>query len=159
MRMNEGLDTGEIVRASAEPIAPHDTAGSLHDRLAILGARDIVEALADLRAEGKLSSQPQPSEGITYAHKIDKAEAAIDWREPADLIERRIRAFDPFPGAITVLGTEPIKVWAAGVEGAEERADAAGAVPGQVLACGDDGVTVQCGSGRLRLTALQRPGG
>ena len=113
MRMDEGLDTGEIVRASAEPIAAHDTAGTMHDRLAILGARDIVEALADLRAEGKLSSQPQPSEGITYAHKIDKAEAAIDWREPADCIERRIRAFDPFPGCAFVCGGQSVKLWRA----------------------------------------------
>ena len=153
MRMDEGLDTGEIVRASAEPIAAHDTAGSLHDRLAILGARDIVEALADLRAEGKLSSQPQPSEGITYAHKIDKAEAAIDWREPADLIERRIRAFDPFPGCAFVCGGQSVKLWRA-------RAHTHLSSPaGTVLDIGAGRLVVACGVGAIECLEVQRPGG
>jgi len=98
----------------------------------------------------------QPAEGVTYAHKIEKAESAIDWSQPAQAIGQRIRAFDPFPGASTRLGEETIKLWA----GLPEAGDApAGAVPGQVLVADGAGVTVACGTGRLRLTTLQRAGG
>ena len=97
---------------------------------------------------------PQPADGISYAHKIDKHEAAIDWTEPAPVIERRLRAFDPFPGAIGVLAGEPIKCWRAELVG-----DAAQGAPGQVLAVDERGVVVACGSGALRLTELQRAGG
>ena len=151
MQMDAGLDTGAMLLAESLPIAPDDSSASLHDRLAPLGGRLIVEAL-ELVACGGLASRVQPLEGVTYAHKIDKAEAAIDWREPAAVIERRLRAFDPFPGASGVLGGDAIKCWRGSV------VSASGA-PGEVLAVADDGITVACGEHALRLTELQRAGG
>jgi methionyl-tRNA formyltransferase len=137
-----------------ETIGPEDTTGSLHDRLAALGGRLIVEALAR-EAAGTLTRTPQPAEGVTYAHKIDKAEAAIDWRQPAAVIERRLRAFDPFPGGQTRLGDETVKIW----RGRCVATATNGAAPGTVLSSGPDGVVVACGDGALALTALQSPGG
>ena len=151
MQMDEGLDTGAMLLREALPIRADDTTARLHDRLATLGGRLIVEAL-EIAACGGLRAEPQPAEGITYAHKIEKAEAAIDWSLPAAVIERRVRAFDPFPGASTALAGEAIKVWAA------QLADGAGA-PGSVLDVGDHGITVACGEQALRLTQLQRAGG
>jgi methionyl-tRNA formyltransferase len=154
MQMDAGLDTGAMLLAEALPIAPEDTAATLHDRLAGLGARLIVEAL-ELAACGGLAATPQPGNGITYAHKIDKAEATIDWHLPAAVIERRLRAFDPFPGAATRLGDEVLKCWRA--ELVTRQADAAR--PGEVLAVEPRGITVACGDGALRFTELQRAGG
>ncbi|HWP20022.1 MAG TPA: methionyl-tRNA formyltransferase [Burkholderiaceae bacterium] len=151
MQMDEGLDTGDMLLVEREAIRPDDTTGSLHDRLAALGARLVVEAL-ELAACGGLTRTPQPSEGVTYAHKIDKGEAAIDWRQPAAVIERRIRAFDPFPGATSVLAGVPLKCWRA------EPADGSGE-PGRVLRVEPHGPVVACGEGALRLTQLQKPGG
>lgn len=151
MQMDAGLDTGDMLLVEAVDIAPIDTTASLHDRLAALGGRLIVEAL-ELAACGGLKRKPQPVEGVSYAHKIDKAEAAVDWTLPAVVIERRIRAFDPFPGASAQIGGEPVKLWRAQV------VDASGA-PGSVLAVTDDGITVACGQAALQLTELQRPGG
>ncbi|HJW10938.1 MAG TPA: methionyl-tRNA formyltransferase, partial [Albitalea sp.] len=105
MQMDAGLDTGDMLLSEAIAIAPDDTTASLQSRLAELGGRLVVEAL-ELAACGGLTRTPQPAEGVTYAHKIDKAEGQIDWRDPAELIERRIRAFDPFPGASSTLGGE-----------------------------------------------------
>ena len=151
MQMDAGLDTGDMLATEAEPIAPDDTTATLHDRLAALGGRMIVETLR--RAEtGPLARIPQPADGVTYAHKIEKAESPIDWREPADTIERRLRAFDPFPGAMAWLGGEAVKCWRA------ERAEGSGA-PGDIIDAGDTGITVACGRGALRLTELQRAGG
>jgi len=151
MQMDEGLDTGDMLLIEREPIGPADTTARLHDRLATMGGRMIVEAL-DRAAAGTLQATPQPAEGVTYAHKIDKAEAAIDWAQPAAQIERRVRAFDPFPGANFQRGADTIKVWQA------ESASGQGE-PGEVLAAGADAVVVACGEGALRLTQLQRPGG
>ena len=151
MQMDEGLDTGAMLLHEAVPIGAEDTTARLHDRLATLGGRLIVEAL-EMAACGGLHAEPQPAEGITYAHKIEKAEAVIDWSQPAAVIERRVRAFDPFPGASTGLAGEGIKVWAAQV------VDGGGA-PGSVLDVGDHGITVACGEQALRLTQLQRAGG
>lgn len=151
MQMDAGLDTGDMLLVESLDIRADDTTGSLHDRLAPLGGRLIVEAL-EMAACGGLPRTPQPAEGVTYAHKIDKAEAAIDWSLPAAVIERRIRAFDPFPGAATTLAGEPIKVWRA------RAADGCGA-PGTVLAVDADGPRVACGEGALQLIELQRPGG
>jgi methionyl-tRNA formyltransferase len=129
----------------SEPIGPADTTASLHDRLAALGGQLIVQALRS----PDLPYTAQPAEGITYAHKIDKAESAIDWRLPATVIERRLRAFDPFPGGTAVLGGETLKVWRA-------EAVAGQGEPGEVLA---PDLTVACGEGALRLLEVQRPGG
>ncbi|MES2481478.1 MAG: methionyl-tRNA formyltransferase [Pseudomonadota bacterium] len=154
MQMDAGLDTGDMLLMERLPIGPRDTTAVLHDRLAALGARLVVTAL-EQAAHGQGKPVPQPAEGVTYAHKIEKAEAAIDWSLPAASLERRIRAFNPFPGAVTALAGETIKVWDAQV-----TTDAAPAgAPGAVLAVSDAGIDVVCGSGVLRLTQLQRPGG
>ena len=154
MQMDAGLDTGAMLLAERVAITAQDTTGSLHDRLAALGGRLIVEAL-ELAACGGLTAVPQPEAGVTYAHKIDKAEAAVDWTQPADLIARRVRAFDPFPGAHAVLAGETIKLWSA----EPVEAAIASGPPGQILSVDASGVQVQCGAGRLRLTQLQRAGG
>ncbi len=151
MQMDAGLDTGNMLLIEAIDIAPDDTTAKLHDRLAALGGRLIVEAL-ELAVCGGLKPIPQPTDGVSYAHKIDKAEAAIDWSLPAATLERRIRAFDPFPGATMQADGETIKLWRAQV------VSAAG-TPGAVLAITDDGITVACGEAALLLTELQRPGG
>jgi len=153
MQMDEGLDTGDMLLIEREPIRPDDTTASLHDRLAELGGRLIVEAL-EAAACGGLQATPQPAEGITYAHKIEKAEATIDWAQPAAVIERRVRAFDPFPGAVTACGGEAIKVWASRLVAPPSQA-----LPGEVLAVDDRGIVVATGDGALSLTALQRAGG
>jgi methionyl-tRNA formyltransferase len=155
MQMDAGLDTGGILLAEKMPIGARDTTATLHDRLAALGARLIVQAL-QLAARGGLQATPQPVEGVSYAHKIGKREAAIDWTLSAEAIERRIRAFDPFPGASGALGGETVKFWRSEISSGELPS---GASPGQVLHVGDDGVSVACGQGALRLTELQRPGG
>ena len=155
MQMDAGLDTGAILLAEPLPIGPRETAATLHDRLAALGARLIVQAL-EQAAAGRLRPAPQPAEGVSYARKIDKSEAAIDWTQPAPVIERRIRAFDPFPGASGVLEGAAIKLWRAEISRVPRPPDAA---PGQILAADGEGVTVACGEGALTLTELQRPGG
>ncbi len=149
MRMEAGLDTGPVLLAAALPIGPAETAATLHDRLAALGGRLIVDALQRLDA---LTPQPQPAGGVTYANKIDKAEAAIDWTRPAAEIERRIRAFDPFPGCTVKFGADVLKIW---------RAELApgGGQAGAILAVAPDGITVACGEGALKLVELQKPGG
>jgi methionyl-tRNA formyltransferase len=151
MQMDEGLDTGDMLLVGRESIAAGDTTGQLHDRLAALGGRMIVDALRRL-AEGQLKRTPQPADGVTYAAKIAKEEAALDFRLPADMLLRRIRAFNPFPGASAQLGNVTLKLWRA------ERSAHAGE-PGTLLAVESGGVTVACGEGALRLTELQKPGG
>ncbi len=153
MQMDAGLDTGDMLLVEPLRIAPQDTTATLHERLAPLGGRLVVEALG-LAARGALVPTPQPAAGITYAHKIDKAEALIDWRLPAPSIERRVRAFDPFPGASSSLGGAAFKVWRAGVVPVDVAAE-----PGSVLGVDAHGITVACGEGALCLTELQRPGG
>jgi methionyl-tRNA formyltransferase len=152
MQMDAGLDTGDMLLMELIDIAAEDTTACLHDRLAALGGRMIVEAL-ELAARGSLVRRAQPLDGVTYARKIEKAEAAIDWREPAAVIERRLRAFDPFPGATGVLAGETIKCWRGTVVAGHPG------TAGEVLAVDDDGITVACGDGALRLTELQRAGG
>jgi methionyl-tRNA formyltransferase len=154
MRMDAGLDTGPIVVVYPEPIGATDTTGTLHDRLARLGATAIVTALNRLQAGERLDGTVQPLVGVTYADKIRRDEAQIDWCEPADVIARRIRAFDPFPVATLQLGGEPLKIWRA-------HGDVRGnfAAPGTVLRAGPDGLDIACGSGRLSVFELQRAGG
>jgi methionyl-tRNA formyltransferase len=153
MQMDAGLDTGDMLLVEREPIAFDDTTGSLHDRLAALGGRLIVRAVADAAA-GVLRPLKQPGEGVTYAHKIAKSEAVIAWAQPADTIERRVRAFDPFPGATFQARGETIKLWRAQVE----RLDVA-AAPGTVVAVDGQHLVVACGDGALALLDVQRPGG
>lgn len=157
MQMDAGLDTGDMLVRERLAIAPEDTTGSLHDKLALLGGRLIVEAL-ELAACGGLSAEPQPEAGVTYAHKIDKAEAAIDWTDPAMAIARRVRAFNPAPGATGVLGGETVKIWAARLVGGDAAGAASGSA-GQVLAVDGTGIRVCTGEGILCLTELQRAGG
>ncbi len=149
MRMEAGLDTGPMLLAERIAIAPDDNAMTLHDKLAALGGQLIAAALARLP---QLAPTAQPEAGVTYARKIEKAEAAIDWRRPAAEIGRQVGAFNPFPGAVATLRQTPVKIWAA------QAASGTGA-PGTVLASGSGGILVACGQGALRLTQLQKPGG
>jgi methionyl-tRNA formyltransferase len=151
MQMDRGLDTGPVLAAEAIPIAADDTGGSLHDKLAELGARLIVGALAQL-AQGGFRAQPQPDAGASYATKIAKAEAAIDWRESAAAIERKVRAFNPLPGASTAARNTALKIWRAHATQTE-------GAPGTILEAGPGGIVVACGSGSLRVLELQRAGG
>ncbi|MEZ2350680.1 methionyl-tRNA formyltransferase [Caballeronia sp. RCC_10] len=153
MQMDAGLDTGAMIREARTNIDPDDTTATLHDRLAQMGANLIVAALRDLERDGSLPSVPQPDDGTTYAEKIAKHEAALDWRRPAEALVRQVRAFDPFPGAVGTLDDAAIKIWAAqalsGVTGE----------PGVIVDVSPEGVVVACGDGALRLTQLQKPGG
>ena len=152
MQMDAGLDTGDMLLIEALPIAPTDTTGSLHDKLAELGGRMIVQALST----NELQRTPQPEAGITYAHKIEKAEAAIDWAQDATAIVRRVHAFDPFPGAASGLAGENLKIWNASVADLPRPADAA---PGQIIAVEPEGLAVAAGNGVVHITEVQRPGG
>jgi methionyl-tRNA formyltransferase len=154
MQMEEGLDTGPMLSMERLPIAPDETTGSLHDKLAELGGKMIVDALRKLK-QGALTGAPQPEAGTNYAAKITKEEAALDFSQSADRLARKIRAFNPFPGASAAFNGVAIKLWRA-----EAVAAASDAAPGQVLeANAQAGVIVACGTGVLRLTELQKPGG
>lgn len=154
MQMDAGLDTGEVLLEQAVPIEPHDTTGQLHDRLAALGGGLIVQALRQAAA-GLLDPRPQPEFGITYARKIDKCEGVVDWSATAEVIERRIRAFDPAPGSHTLWQGQSLKLWRARVVPLLAQGH-----PGTVLAAGPQGLRVVCGSGTaLEVTELQRAGG
>jgi methionyl-tRNA formyltransferase len=169
MQMDAGLDTGDMLAVQTLPIDAADTTGSLHDKLAPLGAAMMVEVLAQAAA-GPLRPVQQTSDGVTYAAKIDKHEAELDWTQPAAVLARRIRAFNPFPGASTSLGGELLKVWEASV-----HADLASKTPensvfsdsklsnkdmpkGTVLTSNFDGIDVLTGDGVLRLHTVQRAG-
>jgi methionyl-tRNA formyltransferase len=162
MQMDAGLDTGDMLLIERVAMAADDTTGSLHDKLASLGGQLAVRALR-MAAAGELRPVAQPSSGITYAHKVDKAEAVIDWSQSADVIGRKIRAFNPFPGASTLLGSDIIKLWRA--EPASDCFDSdskqctTGERYGTVLHVNEHAITVQTGQGALRLTELQRAGG
>ncbi len=153
MQMDAGLDTGDMLLTEAIPISTEDHTASLQDKLAALGARLIVEAL-HRAAKGDLPASPQPAEGVTYARKIDKAEAALDWTEEAAVLERRIRAFVPAPVASASLQGTPIKIWQASA-----RTTPVEAAPGTVIQADAQGIEVATGSGVLRLLVLQKPGG
>jgi methionyl-tRNA formyltransferase len=155
MQMDAGLDTGGMLLREAMDILPQDTTATLHDRLAVQGGRLIVQALNQLAA-GALVPEPQPADGVTYAHKIEKAESTVDWSLSAEAIDRRIRAFDPFPGGSTSVQGEVIKLWSCKIDSAPRPVDA---LCGQILSVNADAVSVACGQGVLAVTALQRAGG
>ena len=167
MQMDAGLDTGDMLLINPLPIDPSDTTATLHDKLASLGGQAIVHALNQLKA-GQLHAVPQPPEGITYAHKIAKEEAFLDWSKPAETLALQLRAFDPFPGGVAELvdlknqqasssdksAPVSIKLWAGHALPANTPA-----APGEILAIASEGLDVACGDQVLRITELQKPGG
>lgn len=148
MQMEAGLDTGPVLLRGAFPVEPGDTTATLHDRLAGLGAKLVVEALGRL----PLPSEPQPADGVTYAHKIEKAEALIDWSKPAVEVDRHIRAFNPFPGAQALFNGQTVKLWAA------KPVNGKGQI-GAILAVDRSHVVIACGEGALAVSELQKAGG
>ncbi len=160
MQMDAGLDTGDMLLVQALDIAPDDTTASLHDRLADLGASMIVQAL-ELGAAGQLQPQAQPIEGISYAHKIEKQEAAIDWNQSAEAIVQKVRAFNPFPGASAELEGEVLKVWAAKVGPLAEWNVHVGSLPepGSIVGVAPAGIAVAAIKSIVVVNQLQRPGG
>ena len=154
MQMEKGLDTGPVLLSLPTPLTAEDTAARLHDRLAQLGAEVLVDGLRLARAGMRPVPRPQPAEGVTYAHKLDKAEATLDWQQDAALLARRVRAFLPWPVAQAELAGETLRIHAAT---ALDQPPAA--APGTLLRAGAGGLDVACGQGVLRITALQRAGG
>ena len=151
MQMDIGLDTGDVVSEHSYAIQPTDTANEVHDALMNLGAAAIVADLQQLKAEGRLKSVKQPEEGVTYAQKLSKEEACINWNESAAAIERKIRAFNPVPAAWVEYQGKPMKIWRAEVVEQQGRA-------GEVLSCSADGLVVACSENALKITELQPSG-
>ena len=153
MQIDESLDTGPVIARHPTPIAPRETAGSLHDKLAALGGRAIVAALAKLQNDRRLPAMPQPEQGATYAAKLDPAEALIDWRASAQMIDRSVRAFDPSPGARTSFEGAVLKIW--------EATPLPGIIaePGVIARADAKGIVIACGEGAIRVSRLQRAGG
>jgi methionyl-tRNA formyltransferase len=154
MQMEKGLDTGPVLLSQRTPIDDAETAGELHDRLAALGAQVLADGLGLLRAGMKPVAVPQPNTGATYAHKLDKAEAKLDWTQPAEALARKVRAFQPWPVAEAQHAGERVRIHAA-----EALPLAHDAAPGTVLLARREGIDVACGEGALRLTRVQREGG
>jgi len=154
MQMEAGLDTGPVLLAQSLDIGAEETGGQLHDRLGDLGAQVLRDALGLLRAGVRLPPHPQPEEGVAYAHKLDKAEAKLDWAQPADVLARKVRAFNPWPIAEAQLAGERLRIH--GAIAVDEAHDAA---PGTLLGAGRQGLDVACGRGVLRLRVVQREGG
>lgn len=154
MQMEAGLDTGPVLLHQELPIAATDTGGQLHDKLAELGAQVLSDGLGLLRAGIKPIARPQPEQGVTYAHKLDKAEAKLDWAQDAGALARTVRAFNPWPIAEATLAGERVRIHGAVALEADH-----GQAPGTVLAASRDGIDIACGQGALRLRVLQREGG
>ena len=151
MQMDIGLDTGDVVSEHRYTIQPTDTANEVHDALMNLGAAAIVADLQQLKTEGRLKSVKQPEEGVTYAQKLSKEEARVDWNESAAVIERKIRAFNPVPAAWVEYQGKPMKIWRAEAVAQQGRA-------GEVLSCSSDGLIIACGANALKITELQPSG-
>ena len=158
MRMDAGLDTGPMLLRESIAIHEEEDAGNLHDRLAILGAKLIVVALDKLERR-ELEETIQPIDGITYAHKINKAECRLDWRESAAELSRKIRAFSPSPGASAAVDGKEVKFWRARESIEKPPPTGKETFPGEVLSVTEDGITVACGKGVIEFLELQRPGG
>jgi len=154
MKMEKGLDTGPVLLSQRTPIGPVETGGQLHDRLATLGAQVLADGLGLLRAGMRPVAQPQPDAGVTYAHKLDKAEARLDWSQPAEALARKVRAFNPWPMAEAQLAGERVRI-----HGAIAVPVAHARTPGEVLLASREGIDVACGEGALRIRVLQREGG
>jgi methionyl-tRNA formyltransferase len=157
MAMEAGLDTGAVYSCARLSIGPHETAGELEERLATLGAEALAGVLDELLA-GRLRAIPQAAEGVCHAGRISKADGSIDWRQPAVRIARQIRAYNPWPVAETTLGGQQLRCFAADVGGSGLLTPDAQPVPGQILAAGKHGISVQTGDGVLELRLLQLPG-
>ena len=154
MQMEKGLDTGPVLLSQTTEIGEHETGGQLHDRLATLGAQVLADALGLLRANIHLPPQPQPEVGVTYAHKVDKGEAKLDWSQPATALANKVRAFNPWPVAEATVAGERLRIHAAAALPLSHHAE-----PGALLFAGRDGLDVACGDGALRIRTLQREGG
>ena len=154
MQMEKGLDTGPVLLSQRIAIGDGETGGQLHDRLAALGAQTLADGLGLLRAGMRPVAKPQPEAGATYARKLDKAEAKLDWSQPAEVLARKVRAFNPWPMAEAVLAGERVRI-----HGAVALPLAHRATPGSVLLAGREGIDIACGDGALRIRVLQREGG
>lgn len=154
MQMDVGLDTGDMLLIERTPIAANETGGSLHDRLAAIGAKALTDAIEQLQ-NGDVTATPQDNSLANYAHKLDKAEAVIDWSLSNQQIEQAIRGFNPWPVAETQLGNKRVRVWLA----VAETAARAGSPVGSVISADKSGLLVACGQGELRITKLQNVGG
>ncbi|MGD3145294.1 methionyl-tRNA formyltransferase, partial [Xanthomonas oryzae pv. oryzicola] len=154
MQMEAGLDIGPVLLSQRIEIGEQETGGQLHDRLAALGAQVLSDGLGLLRAGIRPVAQPQPAEGVTYAHKLDKAQARLDWAQPAQELARRVRAFNPWPVAEAILAGERVRLHGAvALELAHQQP------PGSLLAASKQGIDIACGQGALRVRVLQREGG
>jgi methionyl-tRNA formyltransferase len=154
MQMEKGLDTGPVLLSQRLAIGDSETGGQLHDRLAALGAQTLADGLGLLRAGMRPVAKSQPESGVTYARKLDKAEAKLDWSQPAEALARKVRAFNPWPMAEAMLAGERVRI-----HGAIAVPLARGAAPGSVLQAGREGIDIACGDGALRIRVLQRDGG
>ena len=154
MQMEAGLDTGPVLLERRTAITREDTGGSLHDRLSLLGADALIEGLQRAIAGESMPARPQSDDGVMYAHKLEKAEARLDFTRAAIALERQVRAFDPWPVAEGEIAGEQVRIWAA-----HAIDDATTVLPGQVIGAQRHGIDIACGEGVLRVTALQRAGG
>jgi methionyl-tRNA formyltransferase len=154
MQMEAGLDTGPVLLSQRTPIGADETGGQLHDRLSELGAQVLRDGLGLLRAGIRPVAQPQPEQGVAYAHKLDKAEARLDWSLSAEALARKVRAFEPWPVAEAVVAGERLRI-----HGAVAIAQSHAGTPGQLLAASRQGLDIACGDGVLRLRVVQREGG
>ena len=154
MQMEAGLDTGPVLLERRTAITREDTGGSLHDRLSLLGADALIEGLQRVIGGESMPARPQSDDGVMYAHKLEKAEARLDFTRAAIALERQVRAFDPWPVAEGEIAGEQVRIWAA-----HAIDDATTVLPGQVIGAQRHGIDIACGEGVLRVTALQRAGG